>query len=375
MKMLWSSNARSPWLPGMALGLLLMLGLPLDSLFAGGENGYFDVELNKSIDTTFQVSKGLRVDLENRYGNVAVTTWERNEVRVQIDVRIREKDAEAAAEGLESVRLYQLMHGNLIRLNTAMGYDEKGLKKFWREISSFGEVKLDVDYQLTLPAYAELRIKNEFGDVYLEGLTAPFTINLDYGNLRVRNVPRSSKIEIEGGKAYLGEAPDLRVLLEDAELDLREVGALELTSRGSEVFIDRAERIRWESKRDRGRIDRVGTIDATGHFSDLVIEELLDVGDLDWTLGKLDIEKLGAYCQELSLSQKNADVELNVEGLDFDLQAYLEGGKLIAPKELGTLNVELLDVKREIRTITTRIGTGRSRIELEGKGGQVALFR
>lgn len=63
------------------------------------------------------------------------------------------------------------------------------------------------------------------------------------------------------------------------------------------------------------------------------------------------------------------------EGLDLDLQAYLEGGKLIAPKELGKLDVELLDVKREIRTITGRVGTGVHQLVLKGDGGQVALFR
>jgi hypothetical protein len=80
-------------------------------------------------------------------------------------------------------------------------------------------------------------------------------------------------------------------------------------------------------------------------------------------------------CREVRLTQKNADVEVNVEGLDLDLQAYLEGGKLIAPKELGKLDVELLDVKREIRTITGRVGTGVHQLVLKGDGGQVALFR
>lgn len=351
--------------------LLLALALAWPAL-AGGPG---DTERVRRTDTTFTLGAEPRVELENRYGNVAVTTWARAEARVEIVVRARDRDAWAAQETLDGVHTYQVLHGNLLRLETSIQSTSKGLRKFWEDLGASDRSGLDVEYRLTLPAHTRLHLSNAFGNVYLEGLERPVQVELSYGDLRMGQVPPGSRLTLESGQLILGQAPDLRLDLDGADLELREAGTLRLTSQSSRLHVERADRIEWTSKRDAGRIEQVNELDADAHFSDLVVERLRDRADLTWTLGKLDLQMLEPSCREVRLTQKNADVEVNVEGLDLDLQAYLEGGKLIAPKELGKLDVELLDVKREIRTITGRVGTGVHQLVLKGDGGQVALFR
>ena len=59
----------------------------------------------------------------------------------------------------------------------------------------------------------------------------------------------------------------------------------------------------------------------------------------------------------------------------------LDDGKLVVPKEIGSLDVKILDEKNKIRSLTGTVPstsgntTGKSKMILRGKDGEILLYR
>lgn len=340
-----------------------------------------DVEQFSRFDTAFAVQQGLRLELDNRYGNVTFSVWDKNEVRVQIDIRVREKDEFKAAETMSGIRCDQVLYGGFLRLESRFDGQSSNIKNFVQSINPFERSSIDVDYKVTLPAYVICDISNQFGDIYFDQLKSPANINLRYGDLRSEFLPRGSRLNLEYGEAIIGKADDLFCMLNNAELEIRESDKLELESEVSKIRIEQTSEMRIKSRKDEINVRSVKNLQGSGRFSDLRIDVLHQFCDLEWSLGSIDIGSLTSGFGELRLDQRNSNVRVNIGEFGFALQAYLDDGKLVVPKEIGSLDVKILDEKNKIRSLTGTVPstsgntTGKSKMILRGKDGEILLYR
>jgi DUF4097 and DUF4098 domain-containing protein YvlB len=113
-----------------------------------------------------------RFELENINGTVTLTTWSRNEVRIEAE------RAAISEEALERIEVAIDGEGDAVRVKTRYGK-----RKAWFPGNSLGKV----DYTITLPAGASARVQTVNGPVTVDGLT---------GNLEVQSV--NGPLELNG---------------------------------------------------------------------------------------------------------------------------------------------------------------------------------
>ncbi len=358
-------------------------GISLRSMLsaAGKDSKTVDVELSRRVDTLFNVQPGLRLELDNRYGNTTFSVWEKNQVKVEIDIRVRESEDSKAQETLRGIHCQQVLYSSFLRLETVFDTESNGIKRAVQNLNPFERSSIDVDYRITLPAYTICDISNQFGDVYVEGLTSAVSINLRYGDLRSQSLAPGSRIGLDYAKAIIGNANECYGRINNSELEIRETSAIELEAEGSKIRIEKAGRIRLNSRKDDLRIGTVKELTGLGRFTDLKVDEIQQTCDLEWSLGTIDIAALALSFSELRLEQRNTNVRVNIGRHGFALQAYLEGGQLVVPKEIGSLKVDVLDEKNKIRSLTGIMAPGpgfeggKGRIALRGKDGEFVLYR
>jgi len=354
----------------------LLAGLLVSPLAQASE-----LERSKRMDTVYAVQPGLRLELDNKYGNAVFSVWDKNQVRVEVDIRVRESDELKAKTTLDGIRSIQVLYGGFLRLETTFDEQSSGIKRVMQNLNPFERSTVDVDYRITLPAYAVCEISNQFGDVYFEGLQSPATINVRYGDLRSQSLADGSWVRVEYGHAVIGSADQLFATISNSEFELRQSSSLELQSDGSKIRLEKIADLRLNSRKDNIRLSDVRTLRGQGRFTDLFITELQQTCDLEWSFGSIDVAGLSPGFGELRFDQRNTAVKVNVANLGFALQAYLEGGQLIVPKEITELNVKVLDEKNKIRSLTGRMPAGsgaeagKGKFVLRGKEGEYVLYR
>src|SRR6266849_6415490 len=134
--------------------------------------------------------RGGTVSLDNKFGNVVVTTQEGSGV----DVRATIRSSDAAFD-------------QRIKVNASEG---SGGVSVTTEVPSVhimnGSLSYSIDYEVKIPANAPLSVRNRFGNTEVCGLRATGTINNAQGTVTMRDVGAKQSIENQFGSVTVTNA-------------------------------------------------------------------------------------------------------------------------------------------------------------------------
>jgi len=151
----------------------------------------------RNISKTYTAS-GNTLNIENRFGNVKVTTWDKNEIKVDIHLETSSTDKEFTEKSFERMDVVETRDGNNINLKTILN---KGGEKNTGCNNCSNTIV--VDYDIHIPANNSLKIQNSFGDVTLPDYNGPVSLTVKYGGLTAGKLSRPEKIAVDFGKADL----------------------------------------------------------------------------------------------------------------------------------------------------------------------------
>lgn len=155
--------------------------------------------LTKSYSKTYPVDGNDQVVLDNRYGNIVVNTWARNEVKVDVQIRVSADNNEAAQKMLDNVSISDSKDGNTVAFKTNIN----AVKNTWMSLfkGNGGNHQLQIDYIVYMPSRNELTVSNRYGGIILPNMDGKVTINSAYGNLAAKTLTNESVIQLKYGNA------------------------------------------------------------------------------------------------------------------------------------------------------------------------------
>ena len=107
----------------------------------------FDSTKKKEFNRTFDVGSSDRLNIENRYGSIAVAYWNKNEISIRVEVIAKAKDDSRAQETLDRVNIQLDKSGNTVRGITS-------IKSSW----SSNNTSIEVNYFVNMPQQLEKNI-------------------------------------------------------------------------------------------------------------------------------------------------------------------------------------------------------------------------
>jgi len=151
----------------------------------------------RNISKTYTAS-GNTLNIENRFGHIKITTWDKNEIKVDIHLETSSTDKEFTEKSFERMDVEESKDGNNISLKTILN---KGGEK---NVSCNNcSNTIIVDYDIHIPTNNALKIQNSFGDVTIPDYTGPVSLTVKYGELIAGKLTRPEKIEVAFGEADL----------------------------------------------------------------------------------------------------------------------------------------------------------------------------
>jgi len=195
-----------------------------------------ETKLSKSINKTFDVSGKLNLEITNKYGNVIVDTWSKDDVELKIEILAFGRDESAAEKLMERVEFDFKHSEDFLEIESV--FDRK--KSFFRDLvnavgdyssSILSKQRLQVNYELNVPeTTTSISVDNRFGDVHIADIDGRINIKLSHGNLRVNNLNDYAKISVNYGSAKIKSLIEGNINLKGAELEMEYASKLRLTS-------------------------------------------------------------------------------------------------------------------------------------------------
>jgi hypothetical protein len=150
----------------------------------------------RTISKTYPAS-GNTLNIENSFGDVVVSTWDKNEIKVDVHIEASSTDKEHAEKIFENLDVTESKEGSQIRFKTKTEKEKGKSSHNCKNCNS----TMQIDYTVQLPAGNTLNIDNSFGSIKLPDYSGTVSLTSKFGSLTTGSLPKSEKLLVEFGKA------------------------------------------------------------------------------------------------------------------------------------------------------------------------------
>ncbi|QQL49726.1 hypothetical protein [Mucilaginibacter ginkgonis] len=132
----------------------------------------------KNYTKSYSVDRDDNISIDNSYGRVTINTWNKNEVKVDVEIKAVGDDDAKAQKLLDGVSIADSKTSSTVTFKTVIDDDNNNNWSGNNHIR-----KTEVNYTVYMPAKSPIVIKNRFGSIKTPDLSGKVSVNLSYGNL------------------------------------------------------------------------------------------------------------------------------------------------------------------------------------------------
>ncbi len=160
-----------------------------------------DNQLIKNYSKTYSVDANDGLSIDNRYGSVNVNTWAKNEIKVDVQIKVSSSSDSETQKILDNVTISDDKSSNTLSFKTNIGQPNNS----WISWMSGGHSgrRIEINYTVYMPAKNDLTIDNRYGSISLPDLQGKVTINCAYGSFSAKTLSNESTIRVKYGSASI----------------------------------------------------------------------------------------------------------------------------------------------------------------------------
>jgi hypothetical protein len=159
-----------------SLILALLIGLPM-LITASEKPQNPKYEKSRTIKKEFNVNADALVNIDSKYGNVDVVTWNENRVVIEVKITVGGSNESKVIERLNKINVEFNASSSAVYARTVIHKVSSG----W--FGNNSNTNLQIDYKVKMPVTNRADLKNDYGTISLNELRGRAKINCDYGKI------------------------------------------------------------------------------------------------------------------------------------------------------------------------------------------------
>jgi len=295
-------------------------------------------ELSKSVQESFTLKADQKLEISNKYGQVDIKTWDKQEAKFDILITIKARNEKKAKEIIDQVNIDFSESGDKVRAETTFGEDSNNNWSWsWGDVTN---VSYEINYTVYMPKNAYLSVANKYGKTMIPELNRDISLEIKYGDLEVADQTKNVNLQLGYGEAVFGNmnnfncdikyseivinnAADLKVDSKYSDHRYGKIQNLTLDSGYDDFVIESLSRLKNSGKYDDFKIGTANEILFDSKYSDIEIKNLLDKGAFYTKYGDIEIGNLGERASEVRFDINYSDfiVRKVNSGIQFDIEA------------------------------------------------------
>lgn len=333
-------------------------------------------QLSHHISKSFTVGNNPTFIAESKYGNIDCKVWYNDSIKITADIFVSGKNNEDLLEVLKSIVPQFSVYNNIVTVKTEIvEAKENFIKSFFSSIDFLSNKEISINYTIWAPQDCNLEISNKFGDVLLDNFKGNTKINLKYGDFRAQSLIGESTLDLRYGKLNVKSIQAANIILKHFDGKINKAEKLTLNSNASELRFGSIKHLSVSSSKDEIKIDKLGLLNGTVKLSEIEIKLLEHSLQLKIDNADLEIESIQPSFSNIDIQQKGTYVNMNVNGLSFDLNANLDDTEMIVPNSIYGIKKQIVNEKKNQRTVSLKFGSSPDKlIKFQGKNGTFDLW-
>ncbi len=334
-----------------------------------------DDKVEKKYHKEYSVTANSKLYLENKYGNIDVRNWDKNQVTIDVVITVKHQNREKAEKLLSFLDVEFDQTGDDIKAVTII--DSKFNKSNWSLLNSESK-EFSIDYTVNMPGDMDIELKNKYGDAFLNELSGHVNIYVKYGSLKVNKLSRGNtkpynEIYIGYGKAEVTEVNWLKLDLSYSKIEFEASKALMVMSKYSKLYLNDSRSIVSESKYDTYQIGEVDNLVFTAAYGSLKSAQVNKTLQLDVKYTGCSVEYIPSGFEKINIENKYGGIKLGIDSnASYKIDGYAQYAKIRIPSGSKLSRIE----ENTKLTINGLVGTDpntSSVVKINTKYGSVHL--
>ncbi len=178
----------------------------------------------KSFSKSYSLSSSDKINLSNQFGEMKLTTWDKNEIKVDVSITGKADEEARAQQILDKISIEDSKSGNLVSFKTKFADDkwnrnndddndnkthnqnrnenrnqnrnENGNKEHHNE-------GMEINYTVYLPATNSLTVSNQFGKTIMPDYRGELDLETKFGSLTAGKLSNTKEVTVEFGEATI----------------------------------------------------------------------------------------------------------------------------------------------------------------------------
>jgi hypothetical protein len=177
-----------------------------NAVFATG-TGELESEKSKNYSKSYPVGSNDKVSLNNKFGDIKISTWAKNEIKVEVSITVKARTDERAQKVMDVISIEDGKNGSDIFFKTKIGNDDKNNKNDdddddddRRGKHNDDNTSFKINYTVYLPSSTTLSATNAFGDLVIGDFDGLLTLDSKFGSLTAGKIAQNKKLLVQFGK-------------------------------------------------------------------------------------------------------------------------------------------------------------------------------
>ncbi|MCD6566871.1 MAG: hypothetical protein J7K53_13115 [Bacteroidales bacterium] len=274
-----------------------------------------DDKVEKKYHKEYSVTANSKLYLENKYGDIDVRNWDKNQVVIDVVITVKHRDRERADKLLSFLDVKFSQEGDEIKAVTQI--DSK-FSKSNRSVFNNESKEFSIDYTVNMPTDMDIELRNKYGDAFINELSGLVNISVKYGYLKVNKLLRGNtkpfnKIYIGYSKAEVAEVNWLKLDMSYSRIEFETSKALMVMSKYSKLYINDSRSIVAESKYDTYNIGEVDNLVFSAAYGSLKTEQVNRTLQLEMKYTGCKVDYIPSGFEKIIIENRYGGIKLGID--------------------------------------------------------------
>ncbi|MEG1616105.1 MAG: hypothetical protein RR202_04015 [Bacteroidales bacterium] len=260
----------------------------------------------KELHQNFKVGTADLFKADNRYGNITIGYWDKNQVDVVVVIEAKAKKGDIAQELVDRVHIEFKQQNGTVSVVTSLE-NRMNMKG--------NNMTFSVNYKVTLPAKLNASLQQKYGNIYMpaENL-GKYKLEAKYGDIEAGNFVQPLTVESAYGRVALQNLVKLELNGSySPDIDIKSVENAFLNCKYSSTTIDQVNNIEMDDSYGSVTIGKLNTGSFEMKYGSIQITDLVKsfVAD-EFDYSKLRIRNIAPSFEKINMETRYSNVTLSL---------------------------------------------------------------
>jgi hypothetical protein len=265
---------------------------------------------------TFYVLPSSTLEINNKYGNIHFSTWDKDSVDLSINFFISEKNEARFKKIKDNVQFNVTGNSAYMLAETVFGSKYASFIKNIKEATNLqasDNSSTHIDYFIKVPAHINLKVNNRYGNIFIPDFTGNLNITLSNGDFQANKITGNNHLNLAFGDVFIESMHQTTLNLNFNKVNINSGQQLDIISKSSEIKIDKCDLIKLQSKRDELLVSELSYLFGESYFSKLSVLNIKKEFNMVMQYGALKHLGVDVAFELLKINSKYANCVLEIK--------------------------------------------------------------